>query len=242
MENLFLLLFLASFVCLIIGLVKPTVFSRFIKGEITRKEIGLIFGIASFALLIAFGFTADTVTRENTEQVKQENPKKQLKEEVSIYELKVEASATNSDMIEVKGTSNLPDGSIISVIINRISIWQGENEERFFRIGFANLKVQNKKFSAAIPVDDKKFLEFEKISGEFIKELNENVEVVVNFDPSSELQSKDVVEVIGKKGEKLEGSPQKSIFGSLTDNPVNQLEVKLRTNLIFPYKSELPKS
>jgi len=48
-----------------------------------------------------------------------------------------------------------------------------------------------------------------------------------------------VGEVIGAKGEKLKNSPQKSVFGSLTDNPINHLKFELRTKLIFPYKKEL---
>lgn len=85
MDNLFLLLFLASFVCLIIGLVKPTVFSRFIKGEITRKKIGLIFGIATVAFFVMFGMTTDTSkqTQSNTNEkvAEQKTEPKQLSPE-----------------------------------------------------------------------------------------------------------------------------------------------------------------
>lgn len=85
MENLFLLLFLASFVCLIIGLVKPAVFSRFIKGEITRKKIGLIFGIATVAFFVMFGITTDTnkQTQSNTNEkaAEQKTEPKQLSPE-----------------------------------------------------------------------------------------------------------------------------------------------------------------
>lgn len=59
MNNVFSLLFLASFICLIVGLVKPTAFSRFIKGEITRKKIGLIFGISTFVFFVLSGVTAN---------------------------------------------------------------------------------------------------------------------------------------------------------------------------------------
>jgi len=55
MDNLFLLLFLASLVCLIVGLVKPMAFSRFIKGEMTRKKIATVFGIATVASFV-FGW------------------------------------------------------------------------------------------------------------------------------------------------------------------------------------------
>jgi len=78
MDNLFLLLFFVSFIALIVGLIKPTAFSRFIKGEITRKKIATIFSIATIASFILFGITTDTSqnnqvtqqpTTENTEAV-----------------------------------------------------------------------------------------------------------------------------------------------------------------------------
>src|SRR3990167_11147909 len=77
MDNLFLLLFFVSFIALIVGLIKPTAFSRFIK-EITRKKIATIFGIATVVSFILFGITTDTSqnnqvtqqpTTENTEAV-----------------------------------------------------------------------------------------------------------------------------------------------------------------------------
>lgn len=101
MDNLFLLLSLASFVCLIIGLVKPTVFSRFIKGEITRKKVGLIFGIATVALAMIFAATTDTSkqtqsnTNENvTEQKaesKQLSPEEQAKKDADEALVKKQA-------------------------------------------------------------------------------------------------------------------------------------------------------
>jgi hypothetical protein len=60
MDILFFLLSLTSLVCLIVGLVKPTAFSRFVKGKIARKKIGLIFGIATFAFFVLFGMTTNT--------------------------------------------------------------------------------------------------------------------------------------------------------------------------------------
>lgn len=68
MSVLFFLLFLVSFVSLIVGLIKPGAFSRFIKGEITRKKIWLIFGISAVIFFILTGMFADT-----TETKKEEN-------------------------------------------------------------------------------------------------------------------------------------------------------------------------
>jgi len=75
MDTIFLLLFFVSFIALIIGLIKPTVFSRFIKGEITRKKIATIFGIATVASFILFGVTTDSSKNNNeiTQQPAVEN-------------------------------------------------------------------------------------------------------------------------------------------------------------------------
>ena len=66
MDNLFLLIFFASIIALVVGLVKPSVFSRFIKGEITRKKIGKIFGVATIASFVLFAVTTDS-SKNNTE-------------------------------------------------------------------------------------------------------------------------------------------------------------------------------
>lgn len=60
MDDLFLLLFLASFGCLITGLIKSAAFSPFIKGAITRKTIGLIFGVATCVFFVLFGLATDS--------------------------------------------------------------------------------------------------------------------------------------------------------------------------------------
>src|SRR3989338_556587 len=74
MDTLFLLLFFAPFIALIVGLVKPTTFSRFIKGEITRKKIATIFGITTVASFILFGITTDTSqNNQATQQPATEN-------------------------------------------------------------------------------------------------------------------------------------------------------------------------
>lgn len=82
MGIIFLLLFFVSFIFLIVGLIKPTAFSRFIKGEITRKKISIIFGIAIITFFILIGITADTSqnnqddqqpTTENTKAITENN-------------------------------------------------------------------------------------------------------------------------------------------------------------------------
>jgi len=74
MDNLFLILFLVSFFALIVGLVKPVTFSRFIKGEITRKKIAIFFGIVTVVFFILLGVTTDTDNQNiKTQPVVQQN-------------------------------------------------------------------------------------------------------------------------------------------------------------------------
>ncbi len=60
MENLFIILLLISLVCLLVGLVKPGLVLFFLKGEKTRKKVGLIFGLSSVLFFVLFGLVAET--------------------------------------------------------------------------------------------------------------------------------------------------------------------------------------
>lgn len=76
MTDLFGYLILASFIALIVGLFKPTAFSRWIKTP-TRKKVGLIFGGLLFVFFIAFGMTTDTkpaTTTPNTQEQVETEP------------------------------------------------------------------------------------------------------------------------------------------------------------------------
>lgn len=65
MENIFLLLFLLSFVGLIIGLVKPSLFKGILKDQATRGGVAKIFGTSIVAFFILFGITSDSSKKTN---------------------------------------------------------------------------------------------------------------------------------------------------------------------------------
>jgi len=69
--KLFSLLFIVSFICLVIGLIKPALFSKFTKGKITKKKIALIFGGATVAFFVLVGATAPKI---NVEQKNGQTP------------------------------------------------------------------------------------------------------------------------------------------------------------------------
>ena len=116
MDNLFLLLFFISIVSLVLGVIKPSIFSKFLRGWATRKGVTKIFGIAAVILFILFGITTDSnktkqidtnqqttkkITEQKTEtQTSQEQTesKKPLSEEEQIRKLISE---------QLKGDNNL---------------------------------------------------------------------------------------------------------------------------------------
>lgn len=56
--GLFIVLLLISLISLFVGLIKPSLFARFLGVGITRKKIGLLFGGATLVLFVLIGVTA----------------------------------------------------------------------------------------------------------------------------------------------------------------------------------------
>lgn len=55
MDTVLALLIVASFICLILGLIKPTLFKGFFKEKTSRRSVGLTFGLVLIASCIVFG-------------------------------------------------------------------------------------------------------------------------------------------------------------------------------------------
>ena len=54
MEVLLAFLFLISLIILVIGLITPSLFKKFLGERATRKDIGKIFGVATLVLFVLF--------------------------------------------------------------------------------------------------------------------------------------------------------------------------------------------
>lgn len=67
MESFAALLFLASLICLILGLIKPTLFKGLFKKSTSRKVIALTFGLIMVASMIVVGVVAKPKTEALTE-------------------------------------------------------------------------------------------------------------------------------------------------------------------------------
>lgn len=215
--------------------------NSFEQTEPKKKRKWLWWGIGIIALIIIISIFSDS--GDKTTSVEDSVPvSEQIQKETEniVYQLSGEGKSISNDKIMVEGKTNLPDGSILEINVDRVSIWKGEDVERFFTVASSNTVVNNGVYKTEINIDDLKFLKFEKISGEIIKEVNKNVEVSVIFNPSTK-QPQNVTNIIGNKGKKLNSSPQKKVFGSATPNPVNRLVIDFRVEIPFPFMGELPK-
>lgn len=114
MNTLFLLLSFVSLACLIVGLTKPTTFSRFIKVKSARKNIGLVFGIATLVFFILFGVTAKTSDKKTASQTPS-STKTATSQENKTVEPKITAAykivATEDLSMKALGNKKLSDYS-----------------------------------------------------------------------------------------------------------------------------------
>jgi len=91
MADLFLVLFFVSLIGLITGLAKPSIFTRITKKEITRKKIGLGFGVAMLVFFVLVG-----ITNEPKEKVAQPT-QLQSEKEVAIGEMTEKATEDETE-------------------------------------------------------------------------------------------------------------------------------------------------
>ncbi len=107
METIFGLLFFTSFICLIIGLVNPRIFSSFIK-EVTRKKIVSIFGGA----LIASLFLLSLFSSSSIELI--EN--KEFLQEESFFETETKSPGFNISDDDKEIENKTPDREVLNII------------------------------------------------------------------------------------------------------------------------------
>jgi len=95
MNNLFFILFLFSLIGLIVGLIKPSLLSRFLKEKATRKNSAKIFGVATIIFFFLLGITTEPSNKElpennvNNQQEKQAEIKKTDLNQPSIVDYEI---------------------------------------------------------------------------------------------------------------------------------------------------------
>jgi len=201
-----------------------------------KKKIVMVGGVLLLLIILISSLSKNSEVQKSFEEGKKQ-AEQNLEKPAVTYTLSADAKAIGISEVEVSGKTNLPDGAVIEISAVRIFTFLGETDTRsgLAGRGFSLTPVSSGKFNVNIKLDDKKFLEDIKISGEKIQ-LEPNIGVEVVFNPKQN-QNANVIKAIGENGEFLESSPNKEVFGSKTDNPYNTLEVELKTPLAFPYQN-----
>jgi hypothetical protein len=124
------------------------------------------------------------------------------------------------DHVVLHGTTNLPDGALVTVVLGRMVKFKGE-DPRNFPVGGDGVEVANGEFTADLEVDEKMMIDtlilpadqtsfgpIEKVSDL----VNACVQVRTN-DGKDRPQPDSVMKAIGTGGANFETSPQKTKFG-----------------------------
>lgn len=107
MDDLFGFLILGSLIALVVGLVKPGVFSRFVKNP-TRKKVMLILGGLLFVSFIGLGMTADPKTSTNipTEEAAQAETTNSTIPNSTPEEIITDKFLTHKDLLAMSSKPN----------------------------------------------------------------------------------------------------------------------------------------
>lgn len=220
MDNLFLILFLISLVGLIVGLIKPSLLSRFLKEKATRKNSVIILGIATLIFFILFGITTEpteTTNKQSTSvnQQWEQNQNKVVKNDtvdiLSYSTLQiVEINPVDNKEILISGETDLPNGAVISV---GFDVWGRAGSDLYIGVS-EKQTVANGKFSATLSIPQRE--EFK--TGPY--------EISVLFTPRG--QSDAIVKLVGENGENLTGNlVQKSSFEFNTMEIIEKKDINL---------------
>lgn len=210
MGNLFVVLFLLSFVGLIVGLIRPKLVIRWGSTR-TRGRVILTYGLATVVFIILSGVTAPPTTKQVREKpevipsavVEQEKPKKFSKLEITevVYE---------DDKVRVTGTTDLPDGSQLNVNFDVA----GRAATATYIGVSVKAKVESSKFTATLTPPNRP--EFAR--GPYVVE--------VMFTPRA--QSDVVLKLVGKDGEHLEGDEVRESYDFEILETSRQMDLQLR--------------
>jgi hypothetical protein len=161
---------------------------------------------------------------------------------VPIFELSIDATATGSNAISVRGSTNLPDGASIRISAQRALRKYGETSTRASSLqpdGSPLVRVSQGAFSLVLNLDERFILAVSQ--PDFATQIvSSSVTVCATFETGIDNNGRPrqtdprVLQIVGRSGEALARSPNVTVFGSRTANPSNWLEVSTNVALASP--------
>lgn len=115
MSSIAIVVFIASILCLTIGLINPVVFSRWFGKNINRKRVAMIFGglmVASFIVTGAFASPSGQKTQPKSESIIQDTsaPKIEINDETKTEDIAFQTENKNDSTIEKGQTKVQQEG------------------------------------------------------------------------------------------------------------------------------------
>jgi hypothetical protein len=143
MDSVLALLILASMICLVLGLIKPTLFKGLFKGKTSRLTVGLTFGLIMIASFTVFGIV--------TERPLSDAEKAKADIDLAIEEMDKGEMETSKDNKKNKNTetpaSLTPEEAIKNIINKEL---KGNNNKSKPYIRGINLSMDNNEASVII--------------------------------------------------------------------------------------------
>jgi len=151
-----------------------------------------------------------------------------------IFDLDATAVA-DGQSVRVVGTSNLPEGSNITVLLMRGNHLSSDSDIHATDVGGGAMPVRGGQFSGSFPLDEQQLVSLHPTS------LGDLVTACLQFrtnpgsigDPAA--QDAAVTRVVGERGSRLKESPHLRVMGSATDAPQNWIEIHRSVELLSPY-------
>lgn len=155
-----------------------------------------------------------------------------------IYTIEAKAEKKNDSNITVSGTSNLPNYALLTLEARRQVLMSDDTElrEALSSQTTSKASVFEGKFVTDILLPDTNTKKQIALAPELYKSVSDELIIVISFNPLREqpAQNKEVLQILGAKGENLLTSPQLSTVGAKTDNPYHTLETRIKIQI--PYK------
>lgn len=167
-------------------------------------------------------------------------------EETEPYVIRLRVTP-DSNRVRARGTTNLPDGALITVLASRAFRYANETDVHAVSAARDAVIVADGEFATTLDLNEDDLLVGLEFQGDPgfgpIEVVDTAVTVCAQFRTGDEdgepIQEGHVVEAVGPNGERLEGSPQVTVFGALTDNPSNWLEAERRARVQSPLLAEI---
>ncbi len=163
-----------------------------------------------------------------------------------VYTIDIEAEAVGRAAVRLIGTTNLPDGSVISLSGTRAHHDRGEGDIRGAPAARDDVTVTAGAFSGTLALDESVLLIFVGTTpvDDVIDIIDRDLTVCAEFQTGTDIdglqrQPESVVAIVGPNGEAVAGSPQAILFGSATDHPSHWLEAVIDVPIESPVLAEL---